>query len=465
MRRLVSFLTSLASVAFLTAFPAYADTGSPTTTITLSTSAPAYAGATATVTATVLDPSQQPIVGATVSFERNHGGQWAAMGEAATGADGTATVSVVLAKSAADNQVRATLVGDGTTAAIQVPLLRRRSTVTVTGPGKVVDEKATSMQIRWVAANGEPVSGPVTLLTRSGTGAWRGAATLATNAQGIATFTTTPRVDTYWFARTGTLDWVGAAGSAAYALDNLPPGRPAKLPRKAPRPKRKLPTQPRAAGAGANPVIRTIPDAVWSEMVGRTWHSGCPVGRTYLRLVEVNYWDFTGYRRRGQIAVNVDVANQVAAAFVDLYRYQIPLRSLVREDRFGWSAKLHGANDYKSMQAGNSSGFNCRGVVGNPRTRSPHAWGRAIDLDTWENPYRSARGTVPNTWWQHHSNKRYAWRSRKHLVVRLMAKHGLRWTYGLGDTQHFDAVPSGSRRADPANPATPVIRCGVAVCD
>jgi hypothetical protein len=30
-------------------------------------------------------------------------------------------------------------------------------------------------------------------------------------------------------------------------------------------------------------------------------------------------------------------------------------------------------------------------------------------------------------------------------VVALMARHGFRWTYGLGDTQHFDHVGSAAR--------------------
>ena len=61
-----------------------------------------------------------------------------------------------------------------------------------------------------------------------------------------------------------------------------------------------------------------------------------------------------------------------------------------------------------------------------------------------------------------HSHTRVAWRSRSHAVVRLMASHGLRWTYGNGDTQHFDAR-SGSARTSAAS--TPnFLECG-GVCD
>ena len=71
----------------------------------------------------------------------------------------------------------------------------------------------------------------------------------------------------------------------------------------------------------------------------------------------------------------------------------------------------------RSMAAGNTSAFNCRDVVGRPGVRSPHSYGRSLDLNTWENPYRSQQGTVPNTWWMGHSHPRVAWRSRSHAVV------------------------------------------------
>jgi hypothetical protein len=44
-----------------------------------------------------------------------------------------------------------------------------------------------------------------------------------------------------------------------------------------------------------------------------------------------------------------------------------------------------------------------------------------------------------------HSHPRVAWRSRDHAVVRIMARNGLRWTYGNGDTQHFDATTASGR--------------------
>jgi hypothetical protein len=139
----------------------------------------------------------------------------------------------------------------------------------------------------------------------------------------------------------------------------------------------------------------------------------------------------------------VGAADQIGGALREMYERGFPIRSMYRVDRFGWSARLQGGDDYTSMAAGNTSGFNCRWVVNRPGVRSPHSYGRSLDVNTWENPYRSATGLVPNSWWQPRSHPLVAWRSRSHPVVRIMRSHGLQWTYGRGDSQHFDARHHG----------------------
>jgi hypothetical protein len=175
-------------------------------------------------------------------------------------------------------------------------------------------------------------------------------------------------------------------------------------------------------------------------MKGRSWHRGCPVLRSDLRYLQINYWDFAGYRRRGELVAHRDAVVAMAAALADLYGQQLPLRAMYRPDRFGWSPELHGADNYASMDADNTSAFNCRQVVGKPGSRSPHSWGRSLDLNPWENPYQSQGGIVPDTWWMTRSHPRVAWRAESHAVVTTMAAHGLSWTYGLVDTQHFDVT-------------------------
>jgi hypothetical protein len=419
------------------------------TTLTLS-GQPSYAD---TDTPLQLDLVQQdgvPVAGAQVVVTRPARGGETTQYTAVTDDAGHATVDVTLSRLPQENVFRATYAGDELHAAadsgdVPVALVRRSSVLHLGGPRSVVDEKSVTVRVRWVTAHGDPVSGRVRILRRTAGHHWKTFRTVRTDVDGLADFRATPRVDTRWRARVRPLAWVRGDTSNVHRIDNLPPGMRVKLPRRAPHPRVKVPVQPHAVGDGPNVVIRRIPDGVWSQMTGRTWHAGCPVGRASLRYVRINYWDYQGYRRRGELVANVDAAGRIAGALAEMYNRRFPIRSMYREDRFGWSRRVGGANDYASMAAGNTSVFNCRDVVNRPGVRSPHSYGRALDLNTWENPYRSALGTVPNRWWQPRSHPWVAWRSRAHRVVQIMAAHGLRWTYGLGDTQHFDAMAGNGR--------------------
>ncbi|MGD9961106.1 M15 family metallopeptidase [Nocardioides sp.] len=428
--------------------PAYAAEPLPTT-VSL-TGSSVYADATSVLQIGLTDSTSAPVTGAQVSIERRTGGVWNVIGSVVTDQAGEARLSSVLSKVAADNVFRASYAGDAdhlasSSPAVGVALKRRASVLTLGAPASVVDERSATLRIRWATRSGLPVSGAVRVQRRAPGGSWTLAATLRTGAEGRAQLVITPRVDTRWRLRAAALDWVEGAASGVRRIDNLPPNRPVTLPAAAPSPRVQVPAQPRATGGGANAQVSRIPDPVWSRMTGVSWHRGCPVGRAGLRYLTINYWDYDGYRRRGALVANADAVQQMAGALSEMYRRGLPLRSLYPVDRFGYSKRLHGGNDYRSMAAGNTSAFNCRSVVNKPGVRSPHSWGRSLDVNTWENPYRSATGLVPNSWWQGHSHPRVAWRSRSHPVVEIMAAHDLRWTYGLGDTQHFDAPAANGR--------------------
>ena len=418
----------------------------PTTTTLKGTST--YAGSSSTLTVT-LRSGDEALPTQPVLVERRVAGTWQTVGTVTTGADGTVTTTATLAKDADDNVFRASYAGDPTYAAstsgpVRVPLVRRASRITLSGPHQVVDEKSVTITANWRAGTGEAIDGSVRLYRRV-SGKWATVRTVRSGADGRVSFTLRPRSDSRWKVRGLTLDWVTGDDSAGFFIDNLPPGDPVRLPANAPRPRITLPKQPHGVGAGPNARITRIPDGIWTQMTGITWHRGCPVVRAGQRLLRINYWDYQGYRRRGEIVIASGAVGRVAAAFSDMYAAKLPIRAMYRVDRFGWSSRVRGGNDYKSMAAGNTSGFNCRDVVNRPGVRSPHSWGRSIDVNTWENPYHSATGWVPNSWWPSRSHARVAWRSRDHAVVRIMARHGLRWTYGTGDSQHFDATTSSGR--------------------
>ena len=426
-----------------------------------------YAGTEVPVRLVLLDAAGAPVAGAPVLLERRRAGEWREVPLAPTDETGTATAGVELARAPKDNRVRATYEGDeelaaSTTGPVRLELRRRNAVVRLRGPGRVVDEQSVPLRVRVRTGSGDPVQVPVTLLRRDGK-RWVRVERLRPDAQGRAATEVTPRVDTRWRARVPRRAWLERASSVVHRIDNVPPNRPVRLPAAAPAPRRKLPAQARAVGEGPHAVVSRIPDGVWRQMTGRSWHSGCPVGRGSLRLLRINYWGYDGYRHRGELVAHADAVGRMSRALAEMYRRDLPMRSMYRVDRFGWSSRLKGADDYASMAAGNTSAFNCRQVVGRPGVRSPHSWGRSLDVNPWENPYRTSSGWVPNGWWVGRSHPTVAWRSTSHPVVALMARHGLRWTYGTADAHHFDA-PAGGRTAGRGEAAQLPPVCEQVVC-
>jgi hypothetical protein len=79
--------------------------------------------------------------------------------------------------------------------------------------------------------------------------------------------------------------------------------------------------------------------------------------------------------------VHRTVAADVVTVFRALYNQRFPIRRMV-------PVAAYGGSDDASMAADNSSGFNCRNAVtGGPAKWSAHAYGKAIDVNTVENPY------------------------------------------------------------------------------
>jgi D-alanyl-D-alanine carboxypeptidase len=182
--------------------------------------------------------------------------------------------------------------------------------------------------------------------------------------------------------------------------------------------------------------IRPISAALARTMTGVSWRPGCPVALTDLRAVTLSYVDFGGTGRSGTLVVNRDVAAAVVRVFRRLYDIRFPIRRITPVDAYG-------GDDYRSIEADNTSAFNCRPVAGTSRW-SEHAYGRAIDLDPLENPYVSGGST------SHPASRRYLDRARRlpgvihagDAVVRAFAAVGWGWGgswHGDRDYQHFSA--------------------------
>lgn len=139
-----------------------------------------------------------------------------------------------------------------------------------------------------------------------------------------------------------------------------------------------------AVGGGApdfrGTVSRIGPD-LQARMSGVSWREGCPVQLADLRLLTVSHRGFDGRTHLGRLVVHEKWARPMVSVMRQLYQAGFPIRRMRLVDDYGGS-------DFRSIEADNTSAFNCRTVGGSSRW-SEHAYGRAIDVNPIENPYVS----------------------------------------------------------------------------
>ena len=145
-----------------------------------------------------------------------------------------------------------------------------------------------------------------------------------------------------------------------------------------------------SAAAASPPSAPPAPPAatvqpVTAAELGTTWRPGCPVEPGQLRRVDVDYVGFDGQTHRGELIVHEDLVPEVIAIFEQLYRLGYPVEKIRTVDHYS------DADDELSMEDNNTSAFNCRSIPGTNEW-SPHAYGRAIDLNPLPNPCLYASG-------------------------------------------------------------------------
>jgi len=175
---------------------------------------------------------------------------------------------------------------------------------------------------------------------------------------------------------------------------------------------------------------------------GNSWRKGCPVGLQDLRYLKMTYRNFQGKDVTGEMIVHKSVSKEVRDIFAELYRAKYPIKKMKLVSNYK-------ASDFQSIEADNTSAFNCRPVTGGTKW-SRHSFGKAIDINPIENPYISRSGRI-----SHKRSLKYRKRLHKNphiaadnavilkgdTAVKSFKKRGWRWGgdwNSIKDYQHFD---------------------------
>jgi hypothetical protein len=150
-----------------------------------------------------------------------------------------------------------------------------------------------------------------------------------------------------------------------------------------------------------------------------------------LELISVQYYDFGGKLRQGQIVVHKDAVNDIKEIFNFIRDSKFPVEKVVPISEYKWS-------DEESMKDNNTSAFNYRFVSGT-RIHSMHASGLAIDINPLQNPYIKNHIVLPKD--AVYDTTKPGTLSADSDLVKEFKKRG--WSWGgdwknLKDYQHFE---------------------------
>ncbi|PLY05234.1 MAG: hypothetical protein C0625_14490 [Arcobacter sp.] len=175
---------------------------------------------------------------------------------------------------------------------------------------------------------------------------------------------------------------------------------------------------------------------------GNSHKKDCAISLKDLRYLNLDYIDFYGNTKVGELIVHKDVSLEIVDIFKKLYESKYPI------ERMELVSNYQG-NDFASIKANNTSAYNCRNIEGT-NNWSRHAFGKAIDINPIQNPYISRKGNI-----SHSESLKYKKRVHEDLfkaedkamileddiIVKIFKKYG--WIWGgdwqtIKDYQHFD---------------------------
>jgi hypothetical protein len=173
------------------------------------------------------------------------------------------------------------------------------------------------------------------------------------------------------------------------------------------------------------------------DRMGTSWEPGCPVGLRDLRYVRVVFHGFDKLPHTGELIVHEDHARGIVEVFRTLYDARFPIEQMT----------LPTSNKRDRTPSGDGNGTGamvCRATTA-ATSYSAHAYGLAIDVNPFQNPYINDGLLLPELAGAYldRSWHRPGMIRPGGVVVRAFADIG--WSWGgawhtLKDYQHFSAT-------------------------
>ena len=162
-----------------------------------------------------------------------------------------------------------------------------------------------------------------------------------------------------------------------------------------------------------------------------------------LRYVHVLHYDFEGNPAEGELICNEYIAQDLVEIFYELYYNEYQIERMVLIDEYD-------GDDTASMEDNNTSCFNYRVVEGSD-SLSKHAYGLAIDINPFYNPYvtyeKDGTQKVSPVAALGYADRTVSFPYKideEDLCCRLFKEHGFIWGgnwNSLKDYQHFQKTP------------------------
>jgi len=174
-----------------------------------------------------------------------------------------------------------------------------------------------------------------------------------------------------------------------------------------------------------------------SDVLARsTWTEGCPVPPEDLVYLVVSFWGFDGLVHTGELIVNASSADDLTNVMATLFEAQFPMEEMRVVTQADVDAEPTGDGNV-------TSSFVCRAVTGGS-VYSQHAYGLAIDINPFHNPYHRQTLVLPELATDYTDRDRVLPGMVTPGGVVHQAFADIGWTWGgswqsLKDYQHFSA--------------------------